>query len=405
MYYKRELEDKIKAYLDKPEIIAVLGPRQVGKTTLLKKIYEESKDAVFLTFEDIELKLLFEEDIKSFVKLYIEPYKTIFIDEFQYVKEGGKKLKYIYDTSTGKKLLISGSSAINLSIEAIKYLAGRIFVFYLYSFSFSEFLSAADKPLHNIFIEEDKFSEQINKKIYKYLLSYLVYGGYPRILLAKDDEEKKEVLKNIVNIYLLRDIKDLISIADETRYYKLLKALALQIGNITVYNELAAVSGLDYYKTKRILSIFEKLFLVKFVTPYFSNKRIEISKNPKVFFMDLGIRNAILGDFKLIDDRVDKGALFENYIFRAFYENDKSVKYYRSKSGTEIDFIIDDKLPVEVKSKLSKPSVSKSFRSFIQKYNTDKGIILNSNTTGSLLIDKCNVLFLRHYMAEKPELY
>ena len=121
--------------------------------------------------------------------------------------------------------------------------------------------------------------------------------------------------------------------------------------------------------------------------------------------MDLGIRNAILGDFKLIDDRVDMGALFENYIFRAFYENDKSVKYYRSKSGTEIDFIIDDKLPVEVKSKLSKPSVSKSFRSFIQKYNTDKGIILNSNTTGSLLIDKCNVLFLRHYMAEKPELY
>ncbi len=404
MYYKRDLEDKIKAYIDKPEIIAVLGPRQVGKTTLLKKIYEESKDAVFLTFEDIELKLLFEEDIKSFAKLYIEPYKTIFIDEFQYAKEGGKKLKYIYDTSVGKKLLISGSSAMNLSIEAIKYLAGRIFVFYLYSFSFSEFLSAVDKPLYNIFTDGDKFSEQINKKIYKYLLSYLVYGGYPRILLANDDEEKKEVLKNIVNIYLLRDIKDLVSLADETQYYKLLKALALQIGNIAVYNELAAVSGLDYYKTKLILSVFEKLFLVKFVTPYFSNKRIEISKNPKVFFMDLGIRNAILGDFKLIDDRIDKGALFENYIFRAFYENDKSVKYYRSKSGAEIDFIIDDKLPVEVKSKLSKPSVSKSFRSFIQKYNPDKGIILNSNIAGSLSIGGCNVLFLRHYMVEKSEL-
>ena len=202
-------------------------------------------------------------------------------------------------------------------------------------------------------------------------------------------------------IYLLRDIKDLVSLADETQYYKLLKALALQIGNITVYNELAAVSGLDYYKTKLMLSVFEKLFLVKFVTPYFSNKRIEISKNPKVFFMDLGIRNAILGDFKLIDDRFDKGALFENYIFRAFYENDKSVKYYRSKSGAEIDFIIDDKLPVEVKSKLSKPSVSKSFRSFIQKYNPDKGIILNSNIADSLLIGGCNVLFLRHYMVEK----
>ena len=110
--------------------------------------------------------------------------------------------------------------SLYLGIEAIKYLAGRIFVFYLYSFSFSEFLSAVDKPLYNIFTEGDKFSEQINKKIYKYLLSYMVYGGYPRILLAKDDEEKKEVLKNIVNIYLLRDIKDLISLADETQYYK-----------------------------------------------------------------------------------------------------------------------------------------------------------------------------------------
>ena len=120
--------------------------------------------------------------------------------------------------------------------------------------------------------------------------------------------------------------------------------------------------------------------------------------------MDLGIRNAILGDFKVIDDRIDKGALFENYIFGAFYGNDKSVKYYRSKSGAEIDFIIDDKLPVEVKSKLLKPSVSKSFRSFIQKYNPDKGVILNSNIAGSLLIDGCNVLFLRHYMVEKSEL-
>ena len=233
---------------------------------------------------------------------------------------------------------------------------------------------------------------------------YLIYGGYPRILLAKDDEEKKEVLKNIVNIYLLRDIKDLISLADETQYYKLLKALALQIGNITVYNELAAVSGLDYYKTKQILSVFEELFLVKFVTPYFSNKRIEISKNPKVFFMDLGIRNAIIGDFRFTEDRVDKGALLENYVFKAFYEKDKSVKYYRSKSGAEIDFIIDDKLPVEVKSKLLKPSVSKSFHSFILKYNPDKGIIFNSNTEASLLIDKCNVLFLKHHMAERPEL-
>jgi len=93
MYLKRDLEDKIKQYLKTPEIIAVLGARQVGKTTLLQKLYSEQKSAIFLTFEDIEIRILFEEDIKSFIKLYIEPYKIIFIDEFQYAKKGGQQLK------------------------------------------------------------------------------------------------------------------------------------------------------------------------------------------------------------------------------------------------------------------------------------------------------------------------
>ena len=228
MYYKRDLELKLEQYLKSPEIIAIFGPRQVGKTTLLKEFYKKVQNPIFLTFEDIELKVLFEEDIKSFVALYIEPYEHIFIDEFQYAKMGGKHLKYIYDT-TDKKIFISGSSAMELSINAIKYLVGRIFVFNLYSFSFGEFLRVKDENLHKLYLKADeKISVPLSAKIYTYLDEYMTYGGYPRVILSKSNEEKKEVLKNLLSIYLLRDIKEIAKIADETKMYKLLKSLSLQ---------------------------------------------------------------------------------------------------------------------------------------------------------------------------------
>jgi len=401
MYLKRELEDKIKQYLKSPEIIAVFGSRQVGKTTLLKKIYSEQEKAIFLTFEDIETRILFEDDIKSFIKLYIEPYKIIFIDEFQYAKKGGQKLKFIYDTNPGKKIIISGSSTINLTIEAVKYLVGRIFLFHLYPFNFMEYLHAVDHSLYMLFLNEDKFSKTISKQLYNHLSTYLKFGGYPRVILADSEEEKKEVLKNIINIYLLKDIKDAVSIADESKMYKLLKALSLQIGNLIVYNELAAILELSHQKLKQTLSIFEKLFLIKLVIPFFTNKRIEISKNPKVYFMDIGIRNAIIRDFRGLDERIDKGSIYENYIFKAFYEKEQIIKYYRSKSGAEVDFIINDSLPVEVKSYLSKLSLSKSFRNYIDKYNPKKGIIFNTTIQDSIKVKDCDILFSLHFEAEK----
>jgi len=174
MYIKRDLEEKIEKYIKTPEIIAIFGPRQVGKTTLLKEIYKRVNNPIYLTFEDIEIKTIFEEDIKSFIKLYVERYDNIFIDEFQYTKTGGKNLKYIYDT-TNKKIFISGSSAMELSINAVKYLAGRIFVFNLYSFSFGEFLKVKDNNLYALYKELDvEVSEIIVNKINSYLQEYLI---------------------------------------------------------------------------------------------------------------------------------------------------------------------------------------------------------------------------------------
>ena len=399
MYYKRELEEKIEQYLKTPEIIAIFGPRQVGKTTLLKELYTRVSNPVFLTFEDIELKILFEEDIKSFIALYIDPYDHIFIDEFQYAKMGGKHLKYIYDT-TSKKIFISGSSAMELSINAVKYLAGRIFVFNLYSFSFGEFLRSKDEKLYTLYDKANvSVSPVLSKKIYNYMEEYLTFGGYPRVILSSTEDEKKEVLKNLLSIYLLRDIKEIAKIVDETKMYKLLKALSLQIGNVIVYNELSTLIGVNAIQLKEYLLVFEKAFLTKSITPFFTNKRLEIVKNPEIFFLDIGLRNVIIKNFSALEDRVDKGAMLENFVFRELIEKD--LKYYRTKNGAEVDFIIDDSIPVEIKSNLTSMKISKSYHHFLENYKPKKGYVLNFNQIGEKEFNQTDILFLPHFMAEK----
>ncbi len=397
MYYKRDLELKIEQYLDRSEIIAIFGPRQVGKTTLLKEFYNRVENPIFLTFEDIELKVLFEEDIKSFIALYIDPYDHIFIDEFQYAKMGGKHLKYIYDT-TDKKIFISGSSAMELSINAVKYLVGRIFVFNLYSFSFGEFLRVKDENLYKLYSKADEnISAPLSKKIYGYLDEYITYGGYPRVILSQSNEEKKEVLKNLLSIYLLRDIKEIAKIADETKMYRLVKALSLQIGNVVVYSELSKLIGINTVQLKEYLDIFEKAFLTKTISPFFTNKQLEIVKNPEIFFFDMGLRNVIIKNFSALEDRVDKGAMLENFVFRELVERD--VKYYRTKNGAEVDFIIDDVIPVEIKSNLTSMKISKSYHHFLANYEPKQGYVLNFNQIGSQEFNRTNITFLPHFLA------
>jgi len=397
MYYQRDLEAKIEKYLDNSEIIAIFGPRQVGKTTLLKEFYKRVDNPIFLTFEDIELKILFEEDIKSFIALYIDPYEHIFIDEFQYAKMGGKHLKYIYDT-TNKKIFISSSSAMELSINAVKYLVGRIFIFNLYSFSFGEFLRVKDEKLYKLYTKADEnISAPISKKIYTYLDEYITYGGYPRVILSKNNEEKREVLKNLLSIYLLRDIKEIAKIADETKMYKLVKALSLQIGNVIVYSELSKLIGVNAVQLKEYLSVFEKAFLTKTISPFFTNKQLEIVKNPEIFFFDMGLRNIIIKNFSALEDRVDKGAMLENFVFRELVERD--VKYYRTKNGAEVDFIIDDSIPVEIKFNLTSMKISKSYHYFLENYKPKVGYILNFNQIGKKEFKSVDIKFLPHFLA------
>lgn len=380
-YITRKLESTILRYLNTSEIIAIVGPRQAGKTTLLNKVFEPLKEeAVFLTFEDKKVLDLFVHNIDEFITLYIKPYKYVFLDEFQYAKKGGKLLKYIADTQKSK-IFISGSSSIELTVQAVKYLTGRIFVFSLFPLDFEEYLRFKDKNLFALCAKNKiplseyglkafpALSENIMEQVQAHYQDYVIYGGYPRVALAIDAGEKKTILQNIYNTYFLREVKDILGLVDDYKLTQMIKALALQVGNLIQYREISDVSELSFQTVKSYLNFLQKTFITILVKPYFKNKRTEIVKNPKIYFFDTGLRNYIVDDFRKLGDRTDSGFLLENAVAMQLTKQALSFKFWRTKQKSEVDFVLElaegKKLALEVKKSFKKADFhSKSARDF-----------------------------------------
>ncbi len=399
MYISRDLEGLIRRYLKAPEVIALVGPRQAGKTTLLKRIHNELKDSIFITFEDVDIRALFERDMKAFIDIYIKPYRFIFIDEFHYASEGGQALKFIYDTVSDKKIIVSGSSVLELTIKAVKFMVGRLLVFTLYPLSFREFFRFKAPELYDYCLNvgwKERIDSAVLKSIKALLEEFVLYGGYPRVVSAEDAEEKKLILKNIMNIFLLRDVKDIMGISEDYRVFNLLKALSLQAGSLVSYNELTVTTEQSAATVKKYINLLEKTYVVKLIRPFFQNKRTEIVKNPRVYFLDTGLRNAIVGDFRGLDSRADRGFLFENFILSELLKKERSVKFWRTKSGAEVDFVVDDRVAVEVKSALGGYKTGKAMYNFIEKYHPRRAFIFNDSLSGTRQIDSTPVYFVYH---------
>ena len=374
MYIKRKIEAEIKKYLHTREILALIGPRQSGKTTVLKKIFNElvreakiEKNVSFISFEDRDVLSLFNYDIKNFAETYIKGNKYLFIDEFQYVKEGGKNLKYLFDTFD-TKIIISGSSAIDLTIEALKFLVGRVFVLEMQPFDFEEFLSFKDENYHRLYLKNkiNFLNLKLNirntlvstqmKTLRNYFEEYAIWGGYPRVVLSESRSEKEMVLKNIYNTYFLREVKTLMDIADDYRLEKIIKMLGLQIGNLLEYDNLSNEIDISFETLKKYINFLEKTYICKLIKPFYKNKRKEIVKMPKVFFFDTGLRNVTVNDFRALNERVDVGELLENAVWMQLKRQDINIQYWRDKNKNEIDFILNlgnqKTIAIEVKKNL-----------------------------------------------------
>ncbi|MBU2578501.1 ATP-binding protein [Patescibacteria group bacterium] len=358
----RDITLKAQKYLADPEIMLFIGPRQAGKTTILKQLQaileKNTKNIYFLNLEELEYLELLNQSPKNIFKIFninLAQKSYLFIDEIQYLKNPSNFLKYFYDEYQGKiKLLISGSSAFYLDKKFKDSLAGRKKIFYVFTLSFREFLrfknekALAQKNFCALSLKE-------KEKISFCCQEYIIYGGYPRIVLAPF-QEKEDLLREIAFSYIKKDIYEAnINIKQEEIFYKLFKILSSQIGNLVNSSELAATLGVSKIAIDNYLYVMRKSFHICLLKPFFKNVRKELSKMPKIYFYDLGLRNFFIHNFDNFITREDKGGLLENAVFRQLREryDEELLKFWRTIQKNEIDFICDEKQAYEVKVKPS----------------------------------------------------
>ncbi|MGM0405692.1 MAG: ATP-binding protein [Thermoplasmatota archaeon] len=422
-YFDRELLDKLKKWIDRKEIIAVKGPRQSGKTTLLKMAMEwiindkgiDEEYVVFKTMEDPEFKDEFEGEPRETVESYLidDEKHYFFLDEFNYVEEGGKKLKYLYDVLENVKFIVTGSSSLELTGKTSKYLVGRMFSSHLYPFSFWEFLNVRDKRLARLYSKKNKelwgflregSSLDVGGDVFVSEFSapfeeYLRYGAYPEVIKTDDEEMKKTVLKNLFDTYIARDIIALLQIQESSKMREIVKLLSSQLGGIVNYNNLSDSCGLYFKKIKDFLRILEETYVIDMVKPYHKNLKTELRKNPKTYFVDLGLRNYSLGNFLPLESRTDVGEMVENFVLTQFrHQEAEEIHYWRTQGKAEVDFIYkngQDIVPVEVKYKsFDKPKISRGYRSYISTYEPERALVATKDFWGEEIIGGTEVRFV-----------
>ncbi len=383
-------------------IVTLIGARQVGKTTLMN-LYVNDKEHLWLDGQNPETGMLFESfsTIERFLQININPGIEGFlvIDEFQYIKDISLFLKLLVDKHKNLKILCSGSSSLNILRQVQESLAGRIRLIPVYPLSFDEFVLFQNKDLHDA-LKKCTFDDDISHlfpQITGFLSEYLLYGGLPKIALALKHDEKENLLDDIRKTYLLQDVRQYIKNQDFIAFNKLLKLLSSQIGNLININEISRTIQLPYKTCEAYIALLEQMFIIKLVAPFSSYARKEISKMKKLYFYDIGLRNSVYNSFNDINIRVDNGQLFENFVFLQLlnHYNADQINYYKTKDGTEIDFIILEKnnilIPVDVKYKeFEKHKNIRAISEFQKIKPLNSAFIINKN-----LIQKADT---QHYI-------
>jgi len=329
VYIPQKLLEKIKKSIEPNKVIVVYGPRRCGKTTLLKKFLEQTnEDYLSVQGDDIFIK----EDLGSRsiekLKKFIGKHKLLIIDEAQKIPNIGLNLKLIVDSIEGIKILVSGSASFDLYQQVGEPLTGRKMTFCLYPLSQIEFSKI------------EKFHETKAN-----LESRLIFGSYPEAVLAEDNQKRIYYLKELISSYLYKDILELDGLKHSDKIVKILQLLSFQIGNEVSYSEIGSQIGLNKKTVERYLDLLEKVFVIFKLRGLSRNPRKEISKSPKYYFYDLGVRNALIGNFNPINIRNDVGLLWENYLI---YERLKKQEYssiyannyfWRTYTQKEVDFV------------------------------------------------------------------
>ncbi len=373
---RRLLFGKLSAHISKKQITLLIGARQVGKTTLLEQLQDEAQqlgqNTHFITLEDPQyLELLNEHPDKLFE--IIPPVNDdkkmiLFIDEIQYLKDPSNFLKYHYDKHQDMlKMVVTGSSAFYIDEKFKDSLAGRKRIFTLPTLSFTESLHFQNRDELIPFVNSGSLPLVHRSELDRKLNEYLIYGGYPAVVLEPELSEKQAALKEISDSYVKKDALEA-SLKFPDIYMKLLKIIASQSG---LFNsrEVGNDLKIDRMTVEAYLRVMRKSFHVSIVKPFSRNLSKELRKMPKLYLNDLGLRNYFVNDFSPIASRDDKGNLLENYAFRLFLDHYPldEIKFWRTQKGQEVDFIIAEKNAYEIKYNQSGYDPSK-YQYFKEKY-------------------------------------
>ncbi len=322
---QRFIENTIREKINSGKAIVLVGARQVGKTTLIKSVLSEI-NYLFLDADDPTVRSLLTSPNTEELKTLIGDYKYIFLDEAQRIPEIGITLKIITDQFKDVQLFVSGSSSFDLGNVLNEPLTGRKWEYELFPVSWDEY----EKNIGYL-----KSVQQLENR--------LLYGLYPEVINNQGNE--REILKNLVNSYLYRDILAFSDIRRPEVLEKLLQALALQMGSEVNYNELAQIAGINKVTVQKYIEILEKGYIVFRLNSFSGNQRNEIKKNRKIYFYDNGIRNMIIGNFTPLDLRPDKGALWENFLIserlkqNTYKQTFSKMYFWRTKQQQEVDFV------------------------------------------------------------------
>ena len=323
---KRDLGAQLLSLGSLKKIMVVLGPRQVGKTTLLNQMTANASDVLSFDCDNIDDRLALESKTKTELAALMGKTSTIIIDEAQRVRNIGMTLKMLGDLHLDAQIFVTGSSSLQLADDINEPATGRILEFNLYPFSLSELAA------HNSWREVNR------------LLEYrMIYGTYPEIV--NHSEQARLLLQNIVNSYLYKDLLEYKGIKKPDILRKLVMALAFQIGSEVSYNELANLLGIDKETVETYIDLLEKCFVVFRLDSFSRNARNEIKKGKKIYFYDNGVRNAVINNFSPLEMRNDVGALWENLMMverrkRHAYSGKFVQQYFwRTLRQQEIDLI------------------------------------------------------------------
>lgn len=392
MAFPRKAWKELRRQATQRKLSFLMGARQVGKSTLLKSLYEELSREHHCLYLDLDLLSNYQkastfELLLNTLKIqgYREEQREffyLFLDEFQHYPDLVRVMKNIYDHTTNIKIYASGSSSLVMKDQIQESLAGRKIITTLFPLDFEEFLwfkgkEALARNLHNVSALQ---GENLSATVAEYdalLQDFLIFGGYPEVALQDALSEKRAVLESIFDLYVKKDLVEYLKVGRILELKKVIEFLTVNNGQKIKYESISALTSLPFHEIQKYLEILKETYLIEIVRPFYTNKNKELVKIPKIYFIDCGVRNFFLNNFNALTLRNDAGFLLENFVLAELLKRGiTSVKFWQDKNRNEVDFIIEQHqaiVPLEVKYKYHlKPEDFRGLAAFSEQYPKTK---------------------------------